>query len=67
MVDLEPLERDDAALVRDLIARHVALTGSELGSRLLATWDATSKAFTKVMPREYKRALAETMVVEAHG
>ncbi|HEY2151750.1 MAG TPA: glutamate synthase large subunit [Vicinamibacterales bacterium] len=67
MVDLEPLEREDAALVRDLIARHVALTGSELGSRLLATWDVASKAFTKVMPREYKRALAETMAVEAHG
>ncbi len=67
LVDLEPLDREDVTVVRDLIARHVALTGSELGSRLLAAWDMTSKAFTKVMPREYKRALAETMAVEAHG
>ncbi len=67
LVDLEPLDREDVTLVRDLIARHVALTGSELGSRLLASWEMTSKAFTKVMPREYKRALAETMAVEAHG
>jgi glutamate synthase (NADPH/NADH) large chain len=63
-VDLEPLDGEDLALVRDLIVRHVALTGSHLGARLLSEWSATSLQFTKVMPRDYKRALALTWAVE---
>ena len=36
MVDLERLEQpDEVALVRDLIARHVELTGSAIGQRVL--------------------------------
>ena len=39
MVDLERLDQpDEVALVRDLIARHVALTGSGIGRRLLDNW-----------------------------
>ncbi|HTM03907.1 MAG TPA: hypothetical protein VL173_10420, partial [Vicinamibacterales bacterium] len=59
LVELEALDREDLALVRDLIARHVELTGSHLGARLLSAWSTTSPQLTKVMPREYKRALAE--------
>ena len=61
LVDLEPLDHDDLAFVLDRIARHVELTGSALGARLLAEWSSTSLQFTKVMPRDYKRALATTM------
>jgi glutamate synthase (ferredoxin) len=67
LVDLEPLDREDLAFVRDLIAQHVELTGSRLGARLLADWSATSLQFTKVMPRDYKRALEAVMAVAAHG
>ena len=35
------------------------LTDSVLGARLLAQWSSTSLQFTKVMPRDYKRALAD--------
>jgi glutamate synthase domain-containing protein 2/glutamate synthase domain-containing protein 1/glutamate synthase domain-containing protein 3 len=58
LVDLEPLDRDDLEFVHDLIARHVELTGSRLGARLISEWTSTSLQFTKVMPRDYKRALA---------
>jgi glutamate synthase (ferredoxin) len=58
MVDLEPLDLADLELVQGLIARHVQLTGSVLGARLLRDWNATSLQFIKVMPRDYKRALA---------
>src|SRR5262249_6121882 len=64
LVDLEALDRDDLALVHDLIVRHVSLTGSVLGARLLDQWTSTSLQFTKVMPRDYKRALATTWAVE---
>src|SRR5690349_15984305 len=64
MVDLEPLDSDDLAFVVGLIARHVELTGSTLGARLLAGWSATSLQFTKVMPRDYKRALLSRPLVD---
>jgi glutamate synthase (NADPH/NADH) large chain len=65
LVDLEPLDREDLALVHDLISQHAALTGSALAARLLSTWAATSLQFTKVMPRDYKRALATPVAIES--
>jgi glutamate synthase domain-containing protein 3 len=62
LVELEPLDRDDLAVVHDLIARHVELTGSHLGADLLSAWTTTSVQLTKVMPRDYKRALAAATV-----
>ena len=57
MVDLEALDDDDAALVRELITRHVDHTASTLGQRMLDGWTATRASFVKVMPRDYKRVL----------
>jgi glutamate synthase (NADPH/NADH) large chain len=64
LVDLEPLDRDDLEFVHDLIARHVELTGSRLGARLVSEWTSTSLQFTKVMPRDYKRAMATAWTLE---
>ena len=59
MVDLERLgQPDDVALVRGLIARHVELTGSAIGRRLLEVWGATLHQFVVVMPRDFKRVTA---------
>ena len=55
MVDLEPLDAEDIARVRDVITRHVEETDSALGARILEAFDPTE--FTKVMPRDYKRVL----------
>jgi len=57
LVDVEPLDRDDAAELRALLDEHVARTGSSQGSRLLASFAASSLRFVKVVPREYKRAI----------
>jgi len=58
MVDLESLESDEEiAFLRDLIGRHVQVTGSAHAARLLADWAATEEQFVKVMPRDYKRVL----------
>jgi glutamate synthase domain-containing protein 3 len=59
LVDLEPLTDDDADEVKSLIAEHVARTGSLVGRNVLAAWDRTVARFVKVMPRDYKRVLAE--------
>jgi glutamate synthase (NADPH) large chain len=70
MVDLERLDRADRDLLHDLVTRHVAATGSHLGTRLLFDWDASWPLFIKIMPRDYKRAIAATWPlaeVPAHG
>jgi glutamate synthase (NADPH/NADH) large chain len=56
MVDLEVLgDQAERARVRDLIAKHVALTGSAVGERILHGWPALHRHFVVVMPREFKR------------
>jgi glutamate synthase domain-containing protein 2/glutamate synthase domain-containing protein 1/glutamate synthase domain-containing protein 3 len=65
LVDLEPLTDDDAQEVKALIAEHVARTGSLVGRNVLAAWDRTVERFVKVMPRDYKRVLAERAAREA--
>jgi len=60
MVDLE--EMDDAADVAELkglIEAHLEATGSERAKAILDDWDAQLPRFLKIMPRDYKRALAE--------
>jgi glutamate synthase (NADPH/NADH) large chain len=65
LVDLEALSEHDEAELKDLIAEHAARTGSPVAQRMLDTWDAAVQRFVKVMPRDYKRALAERAAREA--
>ena len=59
MVDLEPLvEADDVNLVHVALMRHVTLTGSRYAAHLLEEWETLRHQVVKVMPREYKQALA---------
>jgi glutamate synthase domain-containing protein 2/glutamate synthase domain-containing protein 1/glutamate synthase domain-containing protein 3 len=59
LVDLEGLTDEDAAEVQALIKEHVARTVSVVGRNVLAQWERGVRArFVKVMPRDYKRALA---------
>jgi glutamate synthase domain-containing protein 3 len=60
LVDLDELSEGDEAEVKALISEHVARTGSLVGRNLLASWERVARErFVKVMPRDYKRALAE--------
>ena len=67
MVDLEPLDDDDATRLRDLVERHLAETGSAVAARLLADWDAALTRFGKVMPKDYKRVLDAARRAEREG
>jgi glutamate synthase (NADPH/NADH) large chain len=59
MVDLEPLiDAEDIDYVRVAIMKHATLTGSRYAETILADWANLQKKFVKVMPRDYKRALA---------
>jgi glutamate synthase domain-containing protein 2/glutamate synthase domain-containing protein 1/glutamate synthase domain-containing protein 3 len=60
LVELEELSDGDAEQVKALIKEHVARTGSLVGRNVLAMWERGERErFVKVMPRDYKRVLAE--------
>jgi glutamate synthase (NADPH) large chain len=65
MVDLDPVQEDDARFLRDIVERHYAATGSAVAARLLADWNPGR--FTKVMPKDYKRVLSAASQAEREG
>jgi len=57
-VDLEPVaETLDAQVVRDLVTRHLELTGSRRAKWILENWSEVLPRFIKVFPHEFKRVL----------
>jgi len=67
MVDVEALDDDDVALVRDLVVRHEQETGSTLAAGLLQTWDRVVPRLSKIMPRDYKRVLVASADAAREG
>ncbi|HRR35085.1 MAG TPA: glutamate synthase-related protein, partial [Kiritimatiellia bacterium] len=66
MVDLEELiDHREIAEVLGIIRRHHELTGSPVAKRVMDAWPACRAKFVKVMPRDYKRALARLEREEA--
>ncbi len=60
LVELEPVEDvDDIAELKELIEKHHIYTGSLVAREMLDEWDERLPKFVKVMPRDYKRALAD--------
>jgi len=60
MVDLEPCDDGDRETLRQLLSEHAEATGSPVAGALLDQLER----FTKVLPRDYKRVLAELAVAE---
>jgi glutamate synthase (NADPH/NADH) large chain len=58
-VKIDHLAGHDDEMLKGLIQRHLLYTGSERARRILENWAAYLPRFVKVMPQEYKRALAE--------
>ena len=67
LVDLEEVtDGEDGEELRALIAEHAQRTGSVVARNLLAQWDRVARQrFVKVMPRDYKRVLAERAAADA--
>ena len=60
LVDLDPVTADeDIDNLKRLIETHKNQTGSQNAARILENWNASLNKFVKVMPRDYKRLLAE--------
>jgi glutamate synthase domain-containing protein 3 len=63
-VDLEPVANGDVQVLYDLIASHVACTGSPRGKWILENWETMVPRFIKVFPHEYKRVLGVPRAAE---
>ncbi len=59
MVDLDPLDQDDAVILNDLITKHYAHTASKVAKFVLDDFDNQLKQFIKVFPRDYKKVVLE--------
>jgi len=53
------MTQDDQRILLSLIQRHVHYTNSAIGIRILENWSDYLPQFVKVIPVEYRRALAE--------
>jgi glutamate synthase (NADPH/NADH) large chain len=59
LVDFEELDLQDIVEMKKLITNHYNFTKSEVAERILNDWTNSLYSFVKVMPREYKAALAK--------
>ena len=66
-VDLEPvIEAQDEELVKDLVTRHLELTGSRRAKWILENWVEMLPRFIKVFPHEFKRVLGVPRSTQAY-
>ena len=57
MIDLEQLNGNDQAYMKEMIAKHHDYTGSDIAKKILKNWDDELRKFIKVIPRDYRYVL----------
>ncbi len=67
MVDLDPVEPENAEWLRTAVRAHADATGSTVAAALLDRWHSEVRRFKKVMPRDYKRVLEAAQIAEESG
>ena len=66
LVGFDPIEEADAIELHELIEEHHLRTQSPVAYRILSAWEEHLPRFVKVMPHDYKRALAELAAEAEH-
>ena len=66
-LELLGLGSGDVEILRDLLERHVAETGSTLASALLDDFEAEAENFVRVLPRDYAAVLQTRHDAAAEG
>jgi glutamate synthase (NADPH/NADH) large chain len=57
MVDLDPLDAEDVALLQEMVTNHYRYTNSTVAKFLLDDLENQVRNFVKVFPRDYKKAI----------
>jgi glutamate synthase domain-containing protein 2/glutamate synthase domain-containing protein 3 len=66
-VDLEPvMEVRDIELIKGLVTKHHALTGSRRAKSILDNWSEALPRFIKIYPHEFKRVLGVSRVQQPY-
>ncbi len=60
MVDLDPLDKDDYAILRTMLDEHFLHTQSNVAKFVLDDFENQVQSFIKVFPKDYKQALAKS-------
>ncbi|MDF2381032.1 glutamate synthase large subunit [Nostoc ellipsosporum NOK] len=64
MIDLDPLDEEDACTLRYMINRHYEYTGSTVARFLLNDLDNQLSHFVKVFPKDYKKVVLAGKVAQ---
>jgi glutamate synthase (NADPH/NADH) large chain len=67
LVEIEPLDDADLEWLKSTVEKHVEYTGSEVGQRLLNSWNVETSKIRKVMPRDYRSVLAAIAQAKSEG
>ncbi|HZE86538.1 MAG TPA: glutamate synthase subunit alpha, partial [Puia sp.] len=59
MVDLDPVNAEDGAELKDMIQRHYVYTASTVAKFVLEDFENQLQHFVKVFPKDYKKVLLE--------
>ncbi len=62
MIDLDPLDCQDADTLHALVQKHFDYTGSSVAQFVLADFENQLKNFIKVFPKDYKKALQQKKI-----
>jgi glutamate synthase (NADPH/NADH) large chain len=60
MVDLDPVNDDDAVELKKMIQKHFEYTGSTVAKFVLSDFENQLRHFVKVFPADYKKALLKS-------
>jgi glutamate synthase (NADPH/NADH) large chain len=63
MVDLDPINEEDAQLLQTLISKHFAYTQSTVAQFILADFDNQLSNFVKVYPRDFKKVMEKKKTI----
>jgi glutamate synthase (NADPH/NADH) large chain/glutamate synthase (ferredoxin) len=67
LVGFDAITPDENEELRAWVEEHRERTGSQVAARLLDDWQTTLNKMVKVMPHDYKRALAEQLAAEGEA
>ena len=62
MIDLDPLNDEDAQELHKMVEKHSQYTGSSVAQFVLSDFENQLKNFIKVFPKDYKKALKERKI-----
>ncbi|MBX2926193.1 MAG: glutamate synthase large subunit [Saprospiraceae bacterium] len=63
MIDLDPLDEQDAATLRGMLERHFQYTQSSVARFLLSDYEQQLARFVKVFPKDFKKALSQKAAI----